>query len=381
MLFQDPATRLDELVRYLEAHHLRESPQGQQRLIQQFHDKVVREERAACAALAQSFDREGIDDIPTSRHIAASIRQQGEYETGYYRVVHLPETTGMQTLRATFDPLDETDFEEYWLFLATSGVHGSYTDLDDIEEAALRLYRIGGDCWDPDHDVACVCGAPEDDDNHCLVRPGGRFRITILAVKPRIVQVLYGTVYGQVADGDIDFLRSVVGRTLQGVASTQQGSRPASLSSRGGFLADLPIPYGAVRNEANGPVSGAAISLADLPERPLITAPAAQSLANIEEIDDQSFLRHVQDAHEELLSRGRTRATDAEDAFEEWTFVDGPPDQSSSDDDWYALHDRGYIRPEEVLTDAEQVARIREAEATLASFFEALREKGIRQEM
>lgn len=64
-----------------------------------------------------------------------------------------------------------------------------------------------------------------------------------------------------------------------------------------------------------------------------------------------------------------------------WRFVANPPDQSSSDEDWYALHDGGHIKPEAVLVDPDQIAKVREAEGTLASFFEALRDAGIRSEM
>jgi len=64
-----------------------------------------------------------------------------------------------------------------------------------------------------------------------------------------------------------------------------------------------------------------------------------------------------------------------------WEFVDNAPDQSSSDDDWYALHHGGYISPEHVLADEAQVHLVLEAERTLASFFEALREAGLREEM
>ncbi len=64
-----------------------------------------------------------------------------------------------------------------------------------------------------------------------------------------------------------------------------------------------------------------------------------------------------------------------------WNFVADPPDQSSSDDDWYALHHGGRIKPESVLSDKGQIQRVRDAEAVLASFFSALREANIRTEM
>jgi hypothetical protein len=64
-----------------------------------------------------------------------------------------------------------------------------------------------------------------------------------------------------------------------------------------------------------------------------------------------------------------------------WKFVADPPDQSSSDDDWYALSMGGAICPEEILDDAAQIAMVRDAEYVIASFFEAIRAAGIREEM
>jgi hypothetical protein len=64
----------------------------------------------------------------------------------------------------------------------------------------------------------------------------------------------------------------------------------------------------------------------------------------------------------------------------EWKFVDNPPDQSSSDDDWYSICN-GYISPGDVLVDVEQEAMVYEAISVLESFFYALREEGIRMEM
>ena len=64
-----------------------------------------------------------------------------------------------------------------------------------------------------------------------------------------------------------------------------------------------------------------------------------------------------------------------------WKFIDDPPDQSSSDDEWYALHQGGHIKPEEVLSDPKQIKAVRDAEKVLASFFDALDEYGIREEM
>lgn len=65
----------------------------------------------------------------------------------------------------------------------------------------------------------------------------------------------------------------------------------------------------------------------------------------------------------------------------EWKFVEDPPDQSSSDDDWYAISCGGHIKPEEVLADEDQIQAVYNAVELLDSFFTALRENNIRTEM
>ncbi|MDB4278016.1 hypothetical protein N9917_00140 [Deltaproteobacteria bacterium] len=184
----------------------------------QFIEKAVRRERAACADLALSRTYEGRDDGDTARRIAAAIKQRGYREShGSYMVAHLPQDKieGLATLRAVFD--DDVDYGANWLFLSTSGVHGSYTTLDEISRDAQRLDN--GNCWDVDHEVDCECGAEWDDDNHPYVHPDGSFRITALMVKPRVVQAAYGTVWATVAD--IPWLREVVRKTLEGVKQSQ----------------------------------------------------------------------------------------------------------------------------------------------------------------
>jgi hypothetical protein len=63
-----------------------------------------------------------------------------------------------------------------------------------------------------------------DDDNHCDVHPDGRFRITVLRVKPRVVQVCYGTIWGSVQAGDIEFLRGTVLGTVDGIETSQSSN-------------------------------------------------------------------------------------------------------------------------------------------------------------
>lgn len=88
------------------------------------------------------------------------------------------------------------------------------------------------------------------------------------------------------------------------------------------------------------------------------------------------------DTREEALEELVDAVSLANEAAEiDWEFIEDPPDQSSSDDDWYALHEGGYLKPEAILVDPEQVIKVREAEAILASFFEAVRDAEIRTEM
>lgn len=71
---------------------------------------------------------------------------------------------------------------------------------------------------------------------------------------------------------------------------------------------------------------------------------------------------------------------DTEPTEIEWSFVDNPPDQSSSDDDWYALR-HGYINLAAILADPAQVEAVERAAALLDSFFDAIRDAGIREPM
>jgi len=63
-----------------------------------------------------------------------------------------------------------------------------------------------------------------------------------------------------------------------------------------------------------------------------------------------------------------------------WKFIEDPPDQSHSDEEWYALNN-GYIKPEAVLADQAQIDALEAAIDLIHSFFDALDEAGIRTEM
>jgi len=85
-------------------------------------------------------------------------------------------------------PTGEAD-EMNWCFLSTSGIHGTYRTLDDIE-------------------------APDSDDSPS--------RITVLVVAPRMVRCGYGDI--EVAGEDVPWLRRLVESTLSAVAESQRGN-------------------------------------------------------------------------------------------------------------------------------------------------------------
>lgn len=64
-----------------------------------------------------------------------------------------------------------------------------------------------------------------------------------------------------------------------------------------------------------------------------------------------------------------------------WEFIEDPPDRTSSESDWEALTETGYLDPSEVLESDEQIQEIQWAVELLQSFFDACREAGIREEM
>lgn len=99
---------------------------------------------------------------------------QGHYTIG--------EIENMAHLRANFG--SKTDYELNWLFCGTSGIHGSYRTLDDLED--------------------------ED------IFPAS---LTVLIVRPRVCVLLCGLI--EVDKVDIPFIRNVVSDTLDAIESTQ----------------------------------------------------------------------------------------------------------------------------------------------------------------
>jgi hypothetical protein len=107
----------------------------------------------------------------------------------------------VSAIRNTIDDLREM-FPEgkadsmNWVIGSTSGVHGSYTSLDEIL-AGRNL--------------------TEDDDDYC----GNLF--TVLVIQPRRVRLLYGNVT-ITNDGDMAFLRGLIASSLEEIQKSQEGN-------------------------------------------------------------------------------------------------------------------------------------------------------------
>jgi hypothetical protein len=118
------------------------------------------------------------------------------HENIYYKAIKLRGTTVKEALRPIFG--EGTDYTLNWLFLSTSGVHGTYTTLDK------NL------AWDERQNV--------------IPHPWPR-EVTCLVVHPRTCTLRWGEL--QYDEDDETWLREVVGKTLAGVAESQAGNLPS----------------------------------------------------------------------------------------------------------------------------------------------------------
>ncbi len=107
----------------------------------------------------------------------------------------------MEMVREIFGDPIHADFTLNWCFCSTSGVHGSYSTLDDeqnyFDDPAKFIEENGGEPYEPN--------------------------VTITIVKPRVVQIGSGSPH--ITEEDIDYLRDLVRRTLKGVKKSQKGNQ------------------------------------------------------------------------------------------------------------------------------------------------------------
>lgn len=90
-----------------------------------------------------------------------------------------------------------------WFYASTSGVHGSYRTLDDLERE-----------WD---NVDEESGKPYRD-------------ITVQILMPRMVTVMYGSVEIKNKEG-IQWLRNLVQSSLEAIRESQQGNLPNPMAA------------------------------------------------------------------------------------------------------------------------------------------------------
>jgi hypothetical protein len=123
---------------------------------------------------------------------------------GHYNLFRLTDATrGMAAIREFFGAA--TCNYMNFLLLSTSGVHGSYTSLDEIE-ASLVKYGEGeptGEDWPEDY------AFPE---------------VTFVIVQPRLVCLRYGNT--RVSLEDIKYLRSLSPTTVAAVQTILAGAMP-----------------------------------------------------------------------------------------------------------------------------------------------------------
>ena len=113
---------------------------------------------------------------------------------GHYSMAKIES---MEDVRVEFP--ERVDFTLNLFFCGTSGVHGSYRAIDDIEDS-LAL--------------------PEGHEDRSDL-------LTVLIVNPRLVRIAYGDI--AVTAADLPYLRRLVDQTIAGIVETQEGSLPAGV--------------------------------------------------------------------------------------------------------------------------------------------------------
>jgi hypothetical protein len=130
-----------------------------------------------------------------------------KFDSAYYSIYKASEDEAWEVLHGIFDDVSEKfdripDFTLNWLFLSTSGIHGTYTTLDILRNE--RLYPDELDPADYDYEEPCTL-------------------VTFLIVSPRICRIIYGNVMVSTEEED-QWLRDKVQKTLEGIKTSQEGN-------------------------------------------------------------------------------------------------------------------------------------------------------------
>ncbi|MFW9872431.1 MAG: hypothetical protein ACFFG0_04955, partial [Candidatus Thorarchaeota archaeon] len=105
---------------------------------------------------------------------------------GYHFWPHytLKEIKDIEMVKAFFTHDEGNDLN--WCFLSTSGVHGSYTTLDEMEQLDYK----------------------------------GNYDITILIIQPRLCNLFYGNI--PISKEDVSYLRHLVSTTIEAIKESQK---------------------------------------------------------------------------------------------------------------------------------------------------------------
>lgn len=107
--------------------------------------------------------------------------------SGHYQVFHTIKT--INDIKNVF-PEGEVD-ELNWCVFSTSGVHGTYATLDEIEQEIADGEDTISD-------------------------------LTVLVIMPRMVKMLYGNI--QVNEEDIPYLRKLANSSIESINKSQKGN-------------------------------------------------------------------------------------------------------------------------------------------------------------
>lgn len=109
----------------------------------------------------------------------------------------------LQTIEEVKELIVTADKQMNWLVLSTSGVHGTYATLDQIEQNMIE------DDEDPHYQERAL------DENGNIM-----YFITVLIIQPRRCTTYYGHV--QIQRTDIPWLRQAVTESLAGIERSQR---------------------------------------------------------------------------------------------------------------------------------------------------------------
>lgn len=151
---------------------------------------------------------EQLEKLRNNRHVNRLFETEGRHRNlqGKYETWPLPGKTNDDRwlcLKACFDN-DRPDLN--WLIGSTSGIHGSYTTLNDLENPESEYHqdmKAEGETYEQ------VIGNLE--------------AFTILIIQPRVCRIIYGTI-GIRSKEDFHWLRNKIDESVHEIRKSQEGN-------------------------------------------------------------------------------------------------------------------------------------------------------------